>query len=570
MSLRKNYSCFKPTNGYSLKGLTAFLLVSLFVSCGKSGSDPNPPPDVPASFNFTALRVNDVFNGYEYKGVNKKPVIRLSFDAPLQKADAASAITIKSASGPMVNYLLQFLSGDSTVLITPSSDFSPLTTYTITAPTTLKSAAGGSLRTSVSVILRTSIDSADKFPRIPDNDLLDLVQKNNFKYFYDFGHPASGLARERNSSGDLVTSGGSGMGIMAIIVGINRNFISREEGLARIQKITDFLSTKAERFHGAYPHWLNGNTGKAIPFSTDDNGADLVETSYLIAGLLTARQFFNLNNASENALRDGINLIWNEVDWEWFRREGQQVLYWHWSADKGWAMNMKIQGWNECLITYVLAAASNTHSIPASVYTEGWARNGAMKNGNTYYGKQLPLGPAYGGPLFLAHYSFLGINPNQLKDAYAEYDLQVKAHTLINYDYCAENPKQFYGYSDSCWGLTASDNFNGYAAHSPTNDIGVITPTAALASFPYSPQQSMAALHFFYYKLGDKLWKDYGFVDAFSLDKPWFAESHLAIDQGPIVIMIENYRSGLIWNLLMSVPEIKSGLGKLGFTSPNL
>ncbi|WP_336516652.1 glucoamylase family protein [Pollutibacter soli] len=541
-----------------------------FSGCGKSGSDPNPPPDPPASFNFTALRVNGSFNGFEYKGINKRPIVRLSFDVPLEKTSTASSITIKSAAGPIVNYSIQFLNNDSTVQIIPSTDLNPLSQYTVTASTTLKSAKNGSLRTAVSVILKTAIDSSDKFPRISDDALLDLVQKNNFKYFYDFGHPASGLARERNSSGDLVTSGGSGMGIMAIIVGIHRNFISRDEGLVRIQKITEFLSTKAERFHGAYPHWLNGNTGKTIPFSADDNGADLVETSYLVAGLLTARQYFNQNNTTENKLRADINAIWNGVDWDWFRREGQQVLYWHWSPDKGWAMNMKIQGWNECLITYVLAAASNTHTIPATVYTEGWARNGAMKNGNSFYGRTLPLGPAYGGPLFLAHYSFLAINPNQLKDGYAEYDEQVQAHTLINHDYCAENPRQFYGYSDSCWGLTASDNFNGYSAHSPTNDIGVIAPTAALSSFPYTPQQSMAALQFFYYKLGDKLWKDYGFVDAFSLDKPWFADSHLAIDQGPIVIMIENYRSGLIWNLMMSAPEIKTGLVKLGFTSPNL
>jgi hypothetical protein len=233
-------------------------------------------------------------------------------------------------------------------------------------------------------------------------------------------------------------------------------------------------------------------------------------------------------------------------------------------------MNMQIKGWNETLITYVLAASSPTYAIPKVVYDNGFASNGAIKNGNTYYGVQLPLGPASGGPLFFEHYSFLGINPNGLTDQYANYQTQVVNHTKINYEYCKVNPNGYYGYSSSCWGLTASDIPNGYTASSPTNDVGVIAPTAALSSMPYTPTESMNALRFFYYKLGDKIWKEYGFVDAFSLNEPWFANSFLAIDQGPIIVMIENYRSGLLWNLFTSCPEVKAGMKSLGFSAPYL
>lgn len=414
------------------------------------------------------------------------------------------------------------------------------------------------------------VDSTDKFPVISDEALLTLVQKQTFKYFWDFAHPVSGLARERNTSGDVVTSGGSGFGIMTIPVAIERGFITRAEGLQRIQKITGFLKTNTQKFHGAFPHWINGSTGAVVAFSTKDDGADLVETSYLIQGLLTARQYFNGTDATETALRNDINTIWHGVEWDWFRKNNENVLYWHWSPTYNWDMNLPIKGWNECLITYALALSSPTHPIPKIVYDNGWTGNGSFANGKDYYGITLPLGGAYGGPLFFSQYSFLGLNPKLLIDKYANYFNQNRNHALINYNYCKTNPLKYYGYSDQCWGLTASDIPDGYTASSPTNDQGIIAPTAALSSFPYTPVESMKALKFFYYKLGDKIWGAYGFYDAFSLKQPWFANSYLAIDQGPIIIMIENHRSQLLWNLFMSCPEIKTGLKNLDFQSPGL
>jgi hypothetical protein len=400
--------------------------------------------------------------------------------------------------------------------------------------------------------------------------LLDLIQQQTFRYFWDFGHPVSGMARERNTSGETVTTGGTGFGIMAIPVAINRNFITRTEGVSRVQKIVSFLKNTAPNFHGAFSHWMNGTTGAAVPFAPNDDGADLVETSFMMMGLLTARQYFSSADAAETTLRSDINSLWNAVEWDWFRQGGKNVLYWNWSPNSGWAVNVPVQGWNECLITYVLAASSTTHGITKAVYDSGYTRNGAMKNNNSYYNYTLPLGEPYGGPLFFEHYSFLGIDPNGLTDGYANYQTQTLNHTKINYEYCKANPKQYFGYSDSCWGLTASDIENGYSASSPTNDISVIAPTAAISSFPYTPTESMQALKFYYYVLGDKLWGEYGFKDAFSLQDIWFADSYLAIDEGPIIGMIENYRTGLLWNLFTSCPEIKSGMTNLGFNAPYL
>jgi hypothetical protein len=411
----------------------------------------------------------------------------------------------------------------------------------------------------------SEVDLTPKLPVISDDELLTLVQKQTFKYFYDFAHPASGMARERNASGDLVTLGGSGFGVMALIVGIERGFITRAQGMAQISKILTFLE-KADRFHGVWPHWVNGNTGKTIPFSPNDNGADLVETAFMVQGLIAMRQYLNGTVSAEQSLKDRINVLCEAVEWDWFTRGNQNVLYWHWSPDKGWAMNMQINGYNEALIIYTLAAASSTHTISPAVYNNGWARNGSIRNNKLFYNIKLPLGYDLGGPLFFAHYSFLGLNPKNLSDQYANYWEQNVNHTLINRAYCIANPRNFAGYSNLNWGLTASDNQSGYSAHSPTNDLGVISPTAALSSFPYTPVESMDALKFFYYTMGDRLWGEYGFYDAFNTTEGWTANSYLAIDQGPIIIMIENHRTGLLWNLFMSAPEVQAGLTKLGFT----
>jgi hypothetical protein len=411
---------------------------------------------------------------------------------------------------------------------------------------------------------------------ISNDSLLTLIQYQTFQYFWDGAEPTSGMACERihtdgvypENDQSVVTSGGSGFGVMAILVGIERGFITREAGVERLTKIAGFLE-KADRFHGAWSHWMYGETGKVKPFGTKDNGGDIVETAYLVQGLICVKNYMKHDVPLEKALAEKLGKLCSEVEWSWYQN-GKPALYWHWSPDYNWEMNFAIEGYNECLIAYVLGASSPTYPLEPKAYHKCWARKGKINEENSKYGHILTLkhngAEDYGGPLFWSHYSYLGLNPRNLKDEYANYWDENREHTLINYEYCVENPKKFKGYGENCWGLTASYSVNGYDAHMPSNDKGVISPTAALSSFPYTPEESMRAARYFYSKLGDKLWGPYGFYDAFSETENWFPKQYLAIDQGPIVVMIENYRSQLLWKLFMQDKDVQNGLTKLGFT----
>ena len=420
-----------------------------------------------------------------------------------------------------------------------------------------------------------------QFESTADEKLFTQVQQQTFQYFWDGAEPTSGLARERFHADNIypqndkhvVTSGGGGFGVMAILVGIERKFITRDQGRERMEKIVHFLET-ADRFHGAWPHWWDGETGKVKPFSRKDDGGDLVESSFMIQGLLCVRQYFKDGNEKEKQLAARIDKLWKEVEFDWYRN-GKNVLYWHWSPNFGWEMNFAVSGYNECLIMYVLAASSPTHGVPAEVYHEGWAKNGEINNNPAKYdGINLQMNhhnkEGDAGPLFWSHYSYLGLDPRGLKDKYADYWEHNKGHSLIHYKWCVSNPNKYKGYGLDSWGLTSSYSMKGYSGHAPTakRDLGVISPTAALSSFPYTPKESMAAMKHWYSDMKDKVWGPYGFYDAFSETADWYTPRYLAIDQGPIVVMMENYRSGLLWNLFMSCPEIKVGLKTLGFESP--
>ncbi|MBW6490345.1 MAG: T9SS type A sorting domain-containing protein [Lentimicrobium sp.] len=399
-----------------------------------------------------------------------------------------------------------------------------------------------------------------------DDELLEMVQKYTFRYFSDFAHPVSGMSRERNTSDNVVTTGGSGFGIMALTVGIERGFISREAGIAQMLKIISFLET-ADRYHGVWPHWLNGNTGRVIPFSEFDNGGDLVETAFLVQGLLIARQYFNESTQTEQQIVSRITALWESVEWDWYSRNNSGALYWHWSPNYGWQMNMEVRGWNEAAMVYLLAIASPTHPVSPSYWNNGWAGMPSYINGRSFYGYILDVGWDRGGPLFFAQYSFLGFDPRNIKDNFTNYFNLNRNHTLIHRAYSIQNPQGHTGYGPNCWGLTASDDPFGYQVHEPVSgrDNGTITPTAALSSMPYTPDESLAALKHFYRELGDKTWGWMGFYDAFNQRENWWATSYLAIDQGPIIGMIENYRSGLLWTNFMANPEIEPMLNSIGF-----
>ncbi len=420
---------------------------------------------------------------------------------------------------------------------------------------------------------------AEAAPVISDEALLELAQRETFRYFWDFAETNSGAAKERfhpnNPSLDanVVAIGGTGFGLMGILVGIERGFVTRQEGVVRLQKIVDFLEN-ADRFHGVWSHWVNGTNGRVIPFSSLDNGGDLVETAFLAQGLVCLYEYFKNGNSEEVNLSAKAAKLWKEVEWDWYTN-GQNKLLWHWSPNNGFAINLELKGYNETLIAFVMAAASPEHAITKEVYVNGWATNGNIKSNNTKYGFPLLVqhtgASEFGGPLFWAHYSFLGLDPRQLSDEFVNYWEVAKNHVMVNYNYCVENPLGYVDYGKDAWGLTASYSRNtdgslGYAAHHPKNDLGIIAPTAAIASLPYAPEESLRAMHFFYGKK-DKLLGPAGFYDAFSPSHGyWTSEAYLAIDQGPQIIMIENYRSGLLWNLFMQNEDVRNGLTKLGFS----
>ena len=417
---------------------------------------------------------------------------------------------------------------------------------------------------------------------LTDVQLLDLSQKDALKYFWDYAETNSKLARERYHQDEpyvdanVVTTGGSGFGLMTILVGVQRGFVNRDEAVTRLTTALTFLQN-ADRFHGAWSHWINGSNGHVIPFGNIDNGGDIVETSFLCQGLICVREYFKNGTPSEQALAQKADLLWKGVEWNWYTK-GENALYWHWSPNYGFQINFKLEGYNECLITYVMAASSPTNPISTAAYTQGWARNGGIAHSGSSY--SIPVifnynGSSGGiGPMFWSHYSYLGLDPRGLSDQYANYWTLTQNHAKIMNKYCVTNPVGWIGYSEDCWGLTASYSRNnngtvGYTDHKPGNDRGVISPTAALSSFPYTPIESMKALRFFY---ENPTWKSKligvaGPYDAFSPHHDWVTKRYLAIDQGTIVPMIENYRTGFLWNLFMQAPEIRNGLHNLGFSS---
>lgn len=409
--------------------------------------------------------------------------------------------------------------------------------------------------------------------------LLDTLQKQTFEYFWSGAEENSGLARERihmdnvypQNDQDVVTTGGSGFGVMAILVGVKRGFITREQAVERFEKIVNFLEN-ADRFHGAWPHWMDGKTGKVKPFSKKDNGGDLVESAFLVQGLLTVSEYFKNGTEREQNISSRIEKLYDEVEWDWYTK-GENVLYWHWSPEYQWEMNFPVGGYNECLVMYVLAASSRTHAVKPEVYHEGWARAGKIANDTVYYGLPTVLNyfehdDAPIGPLFWAHYSYLGLSPKGLSDTYADYWKLVENHAMIHYKYSLDNPKKFKGYGENQWGMTSSYSINGYAGHRPDNhgDLGVLSPTAALSSFAYTPKESMQMIEYLY-KDADSLVGKYGPYDAYSQQYNWYTPRYLAIDQGPIPVMIENYRSGMFWDLFMNREDVQNGLKTLGFKS---
>jgi hypothetical protein len=416
-----------------------------------------------------------------------------------------------------------------------------------------------------------------------DDELLTMLQEETFRYYCDGAHPDSGTALE-NIPGDdrIVATGASGFGIMALIVGVDRGFIPPEQGLERMEKIVTFLE-RAPRYHGVWSHFMDGHTGQSLPvFDMVDDAGDLVETAFLMEGLLAARQYFHNDGAGGADIYARITKLWEGVEWDWYKKTRQgEALYWHWSPDFSWHISNRLTGFNEAMIVYLLAIASPTHPVSPDLYYTGWANQvhaniGSMTDdprpgeryasGKSFYGIKLDVGWTNLQPLFFQHYSFMGFDPHAATDRFTNYFQNNRNAARINLAYCIANPKHFTGYSAESWGLTAADGPEGYNPSAPNaeDDRGIMAPAGALASFPYTPEASMAALKHFYRDDGSWLWGIYGPRDAFIEGQHWVSPIYMGLNQAPITVMIENYRTGLVWKMFMSNPEIAPMLDKTG------
>jgi exo beta-1,2-glucooligosaccharide sophorohydrolase (non-reducing end) len=418
-----------------------------------------------------------------------------------------------------------------------------------------------------------------------DDELLTMVQEASFRYYWEAAHPKAGLAPEvLPGDANLLALGGSGFGVMAMVVAAERGFVPRKDIAERVLKIVRFLAG-ADRFHGVWPHFLDGDTGRAIPFfGKYDNGGDLVETAFMIQALLAARQYFDRDTAAEREIRSTATQLWREVDWSHYRqRPDSDVLYWHWSPDYGFHLNHPLIGWNETMIVYLLAIASPTHPVPAGLYHSGWAGTSERHvryreqwsrtkagnhyvNGNSWYGIKLDVGVGNGSDLFFTHFSYMGFDPRGIRDRYTNYFDNNRAIARINHAYSVENPRGFVGYGTDTWGLSAGINSGG-GRPLPRDDSGTINVMASLASMPYTPKESLAALKHYYRDLGAKVWGIYGFHDGFNETQNWFEEVYMALNQAPITVMIENHRTGLLWKHFMTNPEIRPALDAIGFVA---
>lgn len=394
------------------------------------------------------------------------------------------------------------------------------------------------------------------------------IQAAGIRYFTAYAHPESGLAREwgRTRPNARVRRtcalGATGMGLLNIIVAVDRGILAREDACTLLLTQLRFLET-ADHYDGVSPHWLDGTTGKTVVFGGIPGG-DVVETAFLMQGLIAVREYFTGKNVTEAEIRERADGLWRRVRWDRLVAPGHR-LYWHWPIE-GRAHPMRITGSNEGHLAYLLAAASPTHPVPAAVYHEGWVGSHVVID-RTFHGVPLEVGRPHGFPLFWTHYSYLGFDPRGITDHHVgDYFTHHRNVARIHWEYAQANPGGFESYGPLRWGLTASMGPDGYRAWTPVReDTGTIAPTAALSSFPYTPEKSLAMLEDLYAERGHDLWGAFGFFDAFNDSRNWVAtDAWIGIDVGPIAPMIENHRTGLCWRLFMQAPEIRDAVERLG------
>ncbi len=402
--------------------------------------------------------------------------------------------------------------------------------------------------------------------------LVDTVQHTGVMYFWEQANPANGLVKDRSTAGSPASIAATGFGLSALCVGVDHGWLTREQVKGRVLTTLNTFWTGPQSsaasgtigYKGLYYHFLDMNTATR----TWDSELSTIDTALLFAGILDTKMYFTGADSQEVLIRQLADSIYYRADWNFARNFNQGILQ-GWKPGTGFGGFGQWVGYNEAMILYILALGSPTHPVPTTAWSK-WTSNYLWQ---TLYGQSFLICP----PLFTHQYShcwidFSGMQDNYMRAQSSNYAENSRRATLAQHSYCIANPGAWTGYSDSLWGLTASDDPFGYAAHGAPpsqSDNGTITPTAGLSSIVFTPELSVPLLHNLWDNWRATTWGPYGFKDAFNPYYGWVDTDYLGIDQGPIVLMMENYRNGSVWARTYQNLDLRTGLARAGFTGSN-
>lgn len=440
------------------------------------------------------------------------------------------------------------------------------------------------------ILLTTSVGCDDSKSETSEKEKISAFKKDlkqrTFNYFWQIVDTANFQTDDRYPTRHFTSIAATGFALASYIIGVENTYISREAAAERVHKALNWLWNSKQGpdnqgttgYKGLYYHFLNyvdGTRYKDVELSTIDSGL-------LFAGILACQSYFDKDQAIENEIRSLADSLFLRAEWDW-AMNNQDVMSMGWKPESGF-IEASWKGYNEAMILLIMAMGSPTHPIPDDSW-ENWTKTYEWES---FYGyEHLNFGPLFGHQYSHMFIDFRGIQDAYMQEKQIDYFENSRRATLANRAYCMDNPSDFKGYGENFWGLTACDGpantklmlqnreriFKTYnargAAHGYIEDDGTITPTAAGGSIPFTPDESIATLFAMKEKFGERLYQEYGFKDAYNLtfaEEGWFNPDYIGIDQGPILIMLENHETELIWNLMKKNQYIINGLQKAGFT----
>ena len=420
---------------------------------------------------------------------------------------------------------------------------------------------------------------------LEDEMMLDTIQQKTFQFFMNEHHPEFGIVKDRAAVWAPASIASTGFGIPSFAIGAERKWISREEAADITLKILNFFAnsvqsadTNATGYKGFYYHFLRMDTGtRAWKCELSS-----IDTGLLMMGIIFARNYYDKDNRVERQIRLLAGLLLGRIDWNFLEMKEpgrfEHTISMGWTPTEG-IHNFGWSGYNEGLFLYVLAAGSGMENVERSY--KAWLST--YKWNTPYKGlSHVAFPPLFGHQFSQAFIDYRGIADAYMKEKGIDYFENSRRATLVQQKYAIDNPHGWVGYDSLCWGVTASDGptekynfddkkFLGYAGRGTSGpdynyfDDGTIAPYGPLSSLPFAPMEVLSTIKSMNEKYGDKIWGKYGYYDSFNLTAKWVNDDFIGIDQGPMLIMIENFRTGLVWNYVMKDPIIQKGLNVLGY-----